>query len=218
MKPLLTVLLVSLAIALPSPAAEPIPAKDRTVLLISIDGFPQWMWRDATLPVPTLRRLAREGAVAEAMTVSNPSITWINHTTMVTGVSPRRHGVLYNGLLVRQGPGKPPVVEPWRDKAELVRVPTIYDAAHQAGLKTGQVDWVAILNSGTIDAEMLEVPKQGGEIEAELVAKGVLSAEQLRTFMKGKNAAWRDLVWAQAATHILQTRQPNLMLFHPLNT
>ncbi len=30
--------------------------------------------------------LWREGARAEAMTVSNPSITWPCHTTMVTGV------------------------------------------------------------------------------------------------------------------------------------
>ena len=56
-------------------AEEMIPAKDRTVVLISIDGFPAWMWRDPTVPVPNLRRLAREGAVAGAMTVSNPSIT-----------------------------------------------------------------------------------------------------------------------------------------------
>jgi predicted AlkP superfamily pyrophosphatase or phosphodiesterase len=199
-------------------AAELVPAKDRTVLLISIDGFPQWMWRDPTLTVPTLRRLAREGAVAEAMTVSNPSITWINHTTMVTGVTPRRHGVLFNGLLVRQGPTSPPVIEQWRDKADLVRVPTIYDAAHAAGLKTGQADWVAILNSGTIDAEMLEIPKAGGEIEQELVKKGVLTQEQVAGFTKGTNVAWRDTIWAQAIIHMIETRQPNLLLYHPLNT
>src|SRR3954462_3006182 len=97
--------------------AEAIPPKDRVVLLISIDGFPAWLWRDQTMPIPSLRKLASEGVEAEAMTVSNPSISWINHPTMVPGLPPRRHGFLYNGLLVRQGPGKPPVVEPWRDKA-----------------------------------------------------------------------------------------------------
>jgi predicted AlkP superfamily pyrophosphatase or phosphodiesterase len=216
MKPL--VLLLSLLIATQLSAAEAVPAKDRTVLLISIDGFPQWMWRDPTLVAPTLRRLAREGAVAEAMTVSNPSITWINHTTMVTGVTPRRHGVLFNGLLVRQGPTAPQVIEQWRDKADLVRVPTIYDAAHAAGLKTGQADWVAILNSGTIDAEMLEIPKPGGEIEQELVKKGVLTQEQLAGFTKGTNVAWRDTIWAQAIIQMIETRKPNLLLYHPLNT
>lgn len=198
--------------------AEPVPAKDRTVVLISIDGFPAWMWRDDTTPIPTLRRLAREGAVAEAMTVSNPSITWINHTTMVTGVEPLKHGVLYNGLLVRNGPTSPPVVEQWRDKSELVHVPTLYDVAHAAGLKTAQADWVAVQNSGTIDAEMLEVPKRGGEIERELVQKGILTDDQLAGFTKNKNVAWRDMVWTQSVVHMIETRQPNLILLHTLNT
>src|SRR6187401_453710 len=115
-----------------------IPAKDRTVILISIDGMPAWLWADPTLPVPNLRRLAREGAVAERMTVSNPSITWINHTTLVTGVNPQKHGVLFNGLLMRNGPTGALALEPWRDKAELVHVPTVYDVAFKAGLKTAQ--------------------------------------------------------------------------------
>ncbi|HZN10578.1 MAG TPA: alkaline phosphatase family protein, partial [Blastocatellia bacterium] len=125
------------------PAAGPIRAKDRIVVVISLDGFPAWTFDDPTLPTPTLRRLAREGVVAQRMKVSNPSVTWPNHTSMVTGVQPDKHGVLYNGILVRGGPNRPPRVEPWRDKAEMVRVPTVYDLAYKAGLTTAQVDWVA---------------------------------------------------------------------------
>ena len=33
----------------------------------------------------------------------NPVVTWPNHTTMVTGVRPAVHGVMWNGLLVRDG-------------------------------------------------------------------------------------------------------------------
>src|SRR4030095_3117570 len=105
--------------------------QDRHVVLVTIDGFPANLWRDPTLPLPVLRKLAAEGAVADAMTVSNPSITWPCHTALVTGVSPQKHGVLFNGLLVRPGPGKPPALEPWVDKSRLVFVPTLYDIAHQ---------------------------------------------------------------------------------------
>lgn len=194
------------------------PASDHTLILISIDGFPAWMWRDPTTPVPHLRKLATEGAVADAMTVSNPSITWINHTTLVTGVSPRRHGVLYNGLLVRGGVGQPPAIEPWRDKAELVHVPTLYDVAHQAGLKTAEVDWVAILNSGTIDYEFLELPKAGGALERELIAAGKIDAADIQKFTQGANIAWRDMIWTRAAVHIIEAHHPNLLLFHLLTT
>jgi predicted AlkP superfamily pyrophosphatase or phosphodiesterase len=195
-----------------------IPAKDRAVVLITIDGFPAWMWHDPSLPMPNLRRLAAEGAVADAMTISNPSITWINHTTLVTGVNPQKHGVLFNGLLVRQPAPLPPTIEPWADKAQLVHVPTLYDVAHEYGLTTAQVDWVAILNSGTIDWEMLEVPKVGGVIERELIDEGIVTAPEVAAFAKGKNIAWRDMIWGRAATHIIKTRHPNFLLYHELTT
>jgi hypothetical protein len=93
-------------------------AKDHHVILISLDGFPALMWQNESLQVPNLRKLAAEGAVAKAMTVSNPSVTWINHTTLVTGVEPRKHGVLFNGLLVRQGTTNPPRSSPgWTNRS-----------------------------------------------------------------------------------------------------
>lgn len=216
MRRLSFLLLASLLLRGPLPAAPPAP--DRTVIMISIDGFPAWMWHDPTTPVPHLRQLAAAGASAEAMTVSNPSITWINHTTLVTGVSPRRHGVLYNGLLVRGAAGQPPAIEQWRDKADLVHVPTLYDVAHQAGLRTAQVDWVAILNSGTIDHEFLELPKAGGALERELISAGRIEASDIARFTAGANIAWRDMIWTRAAVHIVREHHPNLLLFHLLTT
>ncbi len=125
-------------------------SKEHHVILISLDGFPAWMWNDPSLQVPNLRKLAADGASTKAMTVSNPSITWINHTTLVTGVEPRKHGVLFNGLLVRQEGNKPAKIEPWVDKSKLVHVPTLYDIAHQSGLTTAESDWVAVTRPGTI--------------------------------------------------------------------
>ena len=95
-------------------AVNPLRAanKDRQVVLVTIDGFPARLWLDPNLPLPTLRQLAADGATADAMTVSNPSITWPCHTSLITGVTPQKHGVLFNGLLVRQPGGQPPKVEP----------------------------------------------------------------------------------------------------------
>ena len=208
-------LLVTLAASV---LAETISAKDRIVVLISVDGFPAWIWKDPNLVIPNLRKLAAEGAVAERMTVSNPSITWINHTTLVTGVNPQRHGVLFNGLLVRSGPTMPPAIEQWRDKADMVFAPTVYDAAFKAGLKTAQVDWVAILNSGTIHHEFLEIPKLGGAIEQEMIAAGTVTADDIRNWTKGRTIVWRDDIWTKAATHIIERHKPNLLLYHTLTT
>jgi predicted AlkP superfamily pyrophosphatase or phosphodiesterase len=190
------------------------------VILITIDGFPARFWHDESLPLPNLRRLAREGAVAEAMTVSNPSITWINHTTLVTGVTPRRHGVLYNGLFVRGGPDQPPKIEPWADKSRMVLAPTIYDLAYRAGLTTAEVDWVAVTRPGTIHWSFGEVPVADGKVEQEMIAAGLLREEQLGWFhgRNRKNMTWHDDTWTRAAGFIFEKHHPNLLLFHLLNT
>ena len=73
------------------------------VVVISLDGFPAYALEDPRLPIPTLRKLAGEGAAATAMQPINPTVTWPNHTTMVTGVDAAHHQVLFNGLLTRNG-------------------------------------------------------------------------------------------------------------------
>ena len=70
-------------------SAAPAPAaKDRHVILISLDGFPAVALDNPRTPVPTLHRLVREGARAAAVVPVNPVVTWPNHTTYVTGVTP----------------------------------------------------------------------------------------------------------------------------------
>lgn len=196
------------------------PAKDRHFILISIDGFPAYLWNDPSLQVPNLRKLAAEGASAKAMTVSNPSITWINHTTLVTGVEPRKHGVLFNGLLVRKD-GAPPVIEQWADKSRMVFVPTLYDIAHQAGLTTAESDWVAITNPGTITWSFAEIPKMEETFVKEMIADGAATAEEIGWMQMGpgrKGVAFLDAMWTRAAVHMIEKHRPNLLLYHTLNT
>ena len=92
-------------------------ADNHHVVLITIDGFPARMFWDPKTPIPRLRQLAAAGAAAEGMRISNPTLTWPNHTTLVTGVPAAKHTVLYNGILQRAGPGLPVMVDPKRVKA-----------------------------------------------------------------------------------------------------
>jgi predicted AlkP superfamily pyrophosphatase or phosphodiesterase len=185
------------------------------VVFLSLDGFPGWALDDPYLPLPTLRGLAAAGARARVLQPVNPTVTWANHTSMVTGVTPARHGVIFNGLLVRE-PGLPPRVEPWRDKAEMVRVPTLYDMAHRAGLTTAQVDWVAIWNAPTVTWEFRERPSVAEAVPREMIAAGLITEADVAAFGT-RNIVWRDEVWTTAAVHILRQHRPNLMLFHLLN-
>lgn len=207
-------LVLLLLAACGTPATRPAAASDRVVVLISIDGFPAYALEDPRLPAPTLRRLMAEGASAKGMTIVNPTVTWPNHTTLATGVTPAKHGVLYNGIVIAE-PGKPPRVEQ-RGRAELLKAVPVYDVVHNAGLKTAQVDWVPPQTGGTIDWSFEENPDPKGVVEREMVAAGLITDADLADFKKG-NPPWRDLMWTRAAAHILKAHQPNLLLFHLLN-
>src|SRR5687767_2308839 len=190
---------------------------DRHVILITMDGFAAYLLSDPQAPVPTLRRMASEGAAAQGMRVSNPAITWPNHTTLVTGVHPEKHSVLFNGVLVRPGPGLPARVDGKRDKAELVPVPTVYDLAHKAGLRTAGINWPCTRNSGTLDDDFPDVPDQVTHTTARL-------REELQDFLKDQptfqtnSAAGREQIWTAAALHVVKIRKPNFMLWHMLIT
>lgn len=208
---------VACLLVLPLAAAN----KDRHVILVSIDGFPAELWNDPNVPMPVLRQLAAEGARAEAMTTSNPSITWPCHTTMVTGVPPQKHGVLANGLIIRQGPGKPPKIEQWVDKTQLVHAPTLYDLAHAAGLTSAESDWVAITRAKTVTWSFPELPSPDGPVEKEMIAAGIATAADIAAMGLGPNRrkiAFRDEMWTRAACFMFKRHRPNLLLHHTLNT
>jgi predicted AlkP superfamily pyrophosphatase or phosphodiesterase len=194
------------------------------VVLVTIDGFPAYLFRNQAIPLPNLRRLAADGVVADAMTIANPTITWPNHTTLVTGVYPEKHGVLFNGLVTRQGVGKPTKNQPWADKTKLVRVPTVYDAAFNAGLTTAEVDWVAITKPGTITWSFSEIADADGVLPREMIAASAATEEEILAAAgkapdgKKLSATTRDELWTRAASFVFTRHQPNLLLFHPLNT
>jgi len=187
----------------------------RTVVVISLDGFPAYALDDPRLPIPTLRKMAREGVVASSMRPVNPTVTWPNHTAIVTGVDPAEHHVLYNGLLIRAESGAKPSIEPWRDKEEMVHAQTIYDAAYESGLTTAQVDWVAIYKAKSITWQFPELPNPDGAIERELISAGTVTREQLQTF-EASSQAWQDEIWAAAAEDILEKHKPDLLMLHLL--
>jgi predicted AlkP superfamily pyrophosphatase or phosphodiesterase len=184
----------------------------RRVIVISLDGFPAYALKDPRLPAPNLRALIEHGAVAEGMTTVNPTVTWPNHTSMVTGVGPDGHQVLFNGKIMFHGPGRAVTLNESPNEDEVVKAPTVYDLAAKAGLVTAQVAWPAAIGARSIRWSFDEKPDPDGEIARELVARGACTEEQLRHF--GGSDAWRDELYTQAAIDILERHRPDLLFLH----
>jgi predicted AlkP superfamily pyrophosphatase or phosphodiesterase len=205
-------------------ASEPsatLAPRDRLVVLISVDGLPADALRDPKLHLPTMRRLAEEGASAEGMRCSFPTVTWPNHTTLVTGVSPGRHGVLGNSYFDRDAQKIVPLLpDPLFDKDEIVKVPTIYDVAHHAGLKTAAVIWPASRNAKTLDwtvpdcgtKELWDRYGTASWME-ELRAEGI-PVDLQEAWVKGNGGVQRDWMYARAAAQVIRVHRPNLVLLH----
>lgn len=188
------------------------------VVVITVDGFPARALNDPRLPMPTLRALAARGAVAAGMQPVNPTVTWPNHTTLITGVDAGQHHVIANGLVEFPAGEGEARVAPWVDKGRLVHARTLYEAAADAGMTTGQVDWVAIYGAKGVDWQFNEVPDATNGISRELIEQGAMTREQLEHFGEGSSPAWRDEIWTDAAVDIVEKHRPNLLLFHLLET
>ena len=132
--------LLFLALLTPLPEAITQTQRPVPVVLISIDGLKPDYVLEADkhgLKIPNLRRLLAEGAHATGVIPAFPTVTYPNHTTMVTGVWPSKHGILANNPFDPYGKNE----NGWYWYAEDIKVPTLWDAARKARLVTASVDW-----------------------------------------------------------------------------
>jgi predicted AlkP superfamily pyrophosphatase or phosphodiesterase len=171
--------------------------------------------------MPTIRQLAGEGARAEKMKCSMPTVTWPNHTTLVSGVNPGRHGVIGNAYLDRaKGTSVSLIPDPIFNKEEIVKTPTIYDIAKAAGLKTAAIIWPASRGAQTLDWTVPDVftdelfQKYGTpSLLAEFKSAGI-PYEKQGAWCKGGQGQDRDRMYAQMLDYVIRTHRPNLALLH----
>jgi predicted AlkP superfamily pyrophosphatase or phosphodiesterase len=193
-------------------------AHEPIVIVVTIDGFPARALKDPRLPMPTLRSLVAAGAVAGGMQPVNPTVTWPNHTALITGVDASQHFVMANGLITFPADGSAPKVEPWVNKDRFVHARTLYEAAAEKGLTVGQVDWIAIYGAKGVRWQFGEKPDLRDSIPQELIAGGLLTRSQVEEFGEKSSPAWHDEIWTDAAVDIIEKHAPNLLLFHLLQT
>jgi len=145
---LLAAALLALSISAPISAPAEKPAK-KLVILISIDGMKPEAVLDAAshgLKVPNLTNMMRDGVYSTGVTGVLPTLTYPSHTTILTGVSPARHGIYSNTTFDPLNQNE----QGWYWYTEDVQVPTLWDAAHAAGLKTANVYWPVSVGTSAI--------------------------------------------------------------------
>ncbi len=197
------------------------PASDRIVVLISVDGLAHYYFDDPKAEMSTIRQLAAEGACASDMKCSMPTVTWPNHTTLVTGVYPGKHGVIGNNYFDRaKGENVTLITDPVFNKDEIVKVPTIYDVAKDAGLKTAAIIWPASRGAWTLDWTVPDVftdalfQKYGTPTLWPEFQQAGIPYEKQGAWCKSGDGESRDKMYVQMFNEVVRTHRPNLALLH----
>jgi len=190
-----------------------VAAPARHLVLISIDALRPEFYLDDGYAAPALRVLVRSGSHARAATPVFPSVTYPGHASIVTGVRPARHGVLFNMLwLPTAGPSR------WYEEAADLRAPPLWDVARAAGLTTAAVSWPSTLGA-RIDwlvpernyyqrSEPVDVLRQAST-PGLFERLGVTPRPEMF-----KNIIEWDTFLASTAAAILRGMRPNLLLLH----
>jgi predicted AlkP superfamily pyrophosphatase or phosphodiesterase len=190
---------------------------------MSIDGLANFYMDDPSAEMPTIRKLAAAGARAAGMRASDPTVTWPNHTTLVTGVTPAKHGVVGNNYWDRAKGEKVTLIwDPVYDKDEIVKFPTIYDLAKAAGLKTAAIRWPATRNAKSLDWTVPDVGKAElvskyttPELLDECKAEGfdIVFGDEGKTVSSAESIQ-KDEMWTKVFNSVVHKHRPSLALLH----
>jgi predicted AlkP superfamily pyrophosphatase or phosphodiesterase len=140
-------------------------------------------------------------------------VTYPSHTTIVTGVSPARHGILANRPFDPVAPNPGPF---WY--AEDIKAKTLWDAAAEAGLTTASVDW-PVTAGARIRWNIAQIARAGTADEGKLAhavsTAGLLAeAERVVGPWPAGDSGWVEVDRQKAAfdLYLLRTRKPHLQL------
>ena len=118
------------------------------VFIISFDQGDPDLIQQSEMPV--FQQMAAEGAHSWNAFTIVPSLTLSAHTSMLTGVGPQAHQILWNDYQPAKG---------------VVKLPTIFKLAKQRGLKTamfvGKEKFKHLLLPGSVDAFIWPQPDDG---------------------------------------------------------
>jgi predicted AlkP superfamily pyrophosphatase or phosphodiesterase len=149
-------------------ALVPAASQAEPVLLISIDGLQPADVIEAEkrgINIPNLKRFVKEGSYASGVTGVLPSVTYPSHATLVTGKSPAEHGIVgntgFDPMQINQSG--------WYWYASDYKVPTLWDAAAKAGLKTANVHWPVTVGQNAIRYNLPQIWRTGHEDDVKLM-------------------------------------------------
>ncbi|HEV2210919.1 MAG TPA: alkaline phosphatase family protein [Verrucomicrobiae bacterium] len=176
------------------PQAAPAAARAQHVFIISLDGGKPAVIQKS--PMPVLETMVNEGACTWTAQTIFPSITLPSHTSMLTGVGPAKHHILWNT---------------YKPEAGVVQVATVFSEAKQHGFSTamfvGKEKFRHLVQPGMVDEFQFD------RADAKVVTTRIVGD---LIAVRSETVPAR-IVARDAAAYIVQHR-PNLCFIHFTDT
>lgn len=194
--------------------------KVKYVILVSIDGFRSDFYKDASWGTPHLQQMARQGVYAQGVTGVFPTVTYPSHTSLITGVTPAKHGILYNTQFEAGSEDGQ-----WYTDTKLIHAETLWEAVRKAGLRSASVSWPVSVGA-PVDYNIPEIwskenpADRRGATAQYATPKGLFeeavanATGQLQINDYNLSSPAMDQNLARIAGYIIRTYKPNLLTIH----
>ncbi|WP_410513466.1 ectonucleotide pyrophosphatase/phosphodiesterase [Paenibacillus sp. BR2-3] len=190
-------------------------AMAKYLIVISYDAFSEDNWEMASR-LPNLSKLMKSGAHSNKLKSVYPTLTYVVHTTIATGVYPDKHGIHHNN------PHQPFVKEEeqsWFWFRNAVKVPTIYDAVREHRMSTAAILW-PVSGKSSIRYNIPEIRAINNENQALKVLRSGSPLYCLQMEMKfgrvrqGIAQPYLDDFTTKCAVDTIKRKKPNLLMMH----
>jgi predicted AlkP superfamily pyrophosphatase or phosphodiesterase len=187
------------------------------VVIISIDGFRPDFYLDESWGMTNLRQLKSGGVYAEGVNSIFPSVTFPNHTSMITGVESDEHGIYFNK------PEPDGESHEWYWFYKDIKVPTLWDAVRSAGMTSASINWPVSVGA-PVDYN-IPIVKEAGKTRLEAIGKNCTPAGLLEEvqenatgkmdavdFAMEKDYLVLDENLARISAYLIREYKPNLTM------
>lgn len=188
---------------------------EKYVVVISYDAFSKDNWEIASQQ-PHLSKLISNGAWTTNVKSVYPTLTYVIHSSYVTGLYPNKHGVYHNN------PFQPFVAEQdqeWHWYRSNIKGRTVYDEVARQGMKAAGILW-PVSGKASIQYNIPEIKAIKNENQALKILKNgsplysVSMELKYGRYRKGIEQPYLDDYSTMCAVDTIKHKKPNLLLLH----
>lgn len=189
-------------------------AKKKRLFVFSIDSlfYDDIRWIEKC---PHLSQLFKRGSHLKGMTSTYPTMTYVAHSTILTGCHPDTHGIFHNERA--QAGVKHPA---WHWYRRDIKCPTFLDAAKAAGYRSLVVNWPVTGSDPAVDYLVPEIWTDEFEGDSRSLFAGACSPgmetlfDRYRNILRWKEQPELDIFGMNCALDVIRDHRPEIILLH----